>query len=260
MTRWVRYDTGAATRTGRLLDDDTIEAVDGTPFGGARPTGERVALDSVRLVAPVAPRRVFGIGLNYVNHIREVGAKTPEVPLVFMKPDSAVIGPGEAVVYPREGAEVHYEAELTIVIGRRARRVPAARALDVVLGYCCGNDISERVIQRVEMGMGALVVSKGYDTFCPLGPWIATDVDPSDLRVCARVNGQTRQDSRTSDLLFGVEALVEYLSSAITLEPGDVILTGTPAGVGPVVPGDVMEIEIEGLGVLRNPVVAEGSA
>jgi len=257
MTRWVRYDAGAGPRTGRLAGDGTIEAMDGTPYGGARPSGGHVALDRVRLLAPVEPRRVFGIGLNYVNHIREVGAKTPEIPLVFMKPDSAVIGPGAPVVYPREAREVHYEAELAIVIGRRARRIPAARARDAILGYCCSNDVSERVIQRAEMAMGALVVSKGYDGFCPLGPWVDTDIDPGDLRIRARVNGETRQDSRTSDLLFGVEALVEYLARAITLEPGDVILTGTPAGVGPVVPGDVMEIEVEGLGVLRNPVVAE---
>jgi 2-keto-4-pentenoate hydratase/2-oxohepta-3-ene-1,7-dioic acid hydratase in catechol pathway len=168
-----------------------------------------------------------------------------------------VIGPGAPIVYPREGREVHYEAELAVVIGRRARRVPRERALDVVLGYTCANDVSERVIQRAEMDMGALVVGKGFDSFQPLGPWIATGLDPSDLRVQARLNGKTRQDSRTSDLLFDVPALIAYLSAAITLEPGDVIITGTPAGVGAMRPGDVVEIEVEGIGVLRNPVVAE---
>lgn len=255
--KWLRYDAGSGPRHGRLADTATIETMDGSPFGPLRPTGERVALASVRLLAPVEPRRVFGIGLNYVNHIREVGAKTPSIPLVFMKPDSAVVGHEAPVVYPREGANVQYEAELAVVIGRKARRITADRAREVVFGYTCANDVSERVIQGQEMAMGSLVVGKGFDTFCPLGPWIETGVDPSDLRIRARVNGATRQDSRTSDLLFGVEALVCYLSQAITLEPGDVVLTGTPAGVGPVVPGDTMEIDIEGIGVLRNPVVAE---
>jgi 2-keto-4-pentenoate hydratase/2-oxohepta-3-ene-1,7-dioic acid hydratase in catechol pathway len=202
-------------------------------------------------------RRVFGVGLNYVNHIRETGSKTPRIPLLFMKPEGAVVGPDAPVVYPREGKEVHYEAELAVVIGRRARRIAPADTPSVILGYTCANDISERVIQREEMSMGCLVISKGYDSFCPLGPVIVTDLDPACLRIVARVNGVTRQDSSTSDLLFDVPTLVSYLSQAVTLEPGDVIITGTPAGVGPVVPGDVMEIEIEGIGVLRNPVIAE---
>ena len=154
---------------------------------------------------------------------------------------------------------MHYEAELAVVIGRRVRRIAAADAASAILGYTCANDISERVIQREEMGMGCLVVSKGYDTLLPAGPGDRHRPRPVDLRIMARVNGETRQDSNTSDLLFDVPALVSYLSQSITLEPGDVIITGTPAGIGPVVPGDMMEIEIEGIGVLRNPVVAEGS-
>ncbi len=253
----LRYRAGSRTGYGRLLDDAHFEPLRGSPFESPEGTGERIAFANVELQVPVVPRRVFGVGLNYVNHIREVGAATPRIPLLFMKPDSAVIGPGAPIVYPREGREVHYEAELAVVIGRRARRVPRERALDVVLGYTCANDVSERVIQRAEMDMGALVVGKGFDSFQPLGPWIATGLDPSDLRVQARLNGKTRQDSRTSDLLFDVPALIAYLSAAITLEPGDVIITGTPAGVGAMRPGDVVEIEVEGIGVLRNPVVAE---
>ena len=257
--KWLRFDDGRGPRYGCLRDARTIEVVDGSPFGPHRATGERIALDTVRLLAPIDVRRVYGVGLNYVKHIREVGAQTPRIPLLFMKPDSAVIGPDAPVVYPREGRDVHYECELAVVIGRRARRVSKADALGVVLGYTCANDISERVIQREEMGMGALLVSKGYDTFCPLGPVVVTDLDPSRLRVQTRINGVVRQDSNTADLLFDVPTLVSYLAQSITLEPGDVILTGTPAGVGPIVAGDTMEIDIEGIGVLRNPVVAEAA-
>jgi 2-keto-4-pentenoate hydratase/2-oxohepta-3-ene-1,7-dioic acid hydratase in catechol pathway len=258
--KWLRYATDAGPRYGRLVGDTEIEPVTGTPFGDAKADGPRISLASVRLLAPVAVRRVFGVGLNYVNHIMETGSKTPRIPMLFMKPDSAIVGPEEPVVYPLEGKNVHYEAELAVVIGRRARRVAAADAASVILGYTCANDISERVIQREEMDMGALVIGKGFDTFCPLGPVIVTELDPSSLRIIARVNGVTKQDSNTSDLLFDVPTLVSYLSQSITLEPGDVIITGTPAGIGPVVPGDVMEIEVEGIGVLRNPVVAEGTA
>jgi 2-keto-4-pentenoate hydratase/2-oxohepta-3-ene-1,7-dioic acid hydratase in catechol pathway len=255
--RWLRFEGAAGPQYGRQVGAAEVEPVLGTPFDGAVATGKRIPLDEVRLLAPVAVRRVFGVGLNYVNHIRETGSKTPRIPLLFMKPEGAVIGPGAPVVYPLEGKEVHYEAELAVVIGRRARRVAPVDTPSVILGYTCANDISERVIQREEMGMGCLVISKGYDSFCPLGPVIVTDLDPACLRIVARVNGVTRQDSSTSDLLFDVPTLVSYLSQAVTLEPGDVIITGTPAGVGPVVPGDVMEIEIEGIGVLRNPVIAE---
>lgn len=257
--KWLRFESDIGPRYGQLVGDDQIQPVDGTPFGDAAAAGNRLPLAGARLLAPVVPRRVFGVGLNYVNHIRETGSATPRIPMLFMKPDSAVIGPDAAVVYPAEGREVHYEAELAVVIGRRARRVAVADAASAILGYTCANDISERVIQREEMGLGCLVVGKGFDTFCPLGPVIVTDLDPSRLRIMARVNGRTRQDSSTSDLLFDVPTLVSYLSQAITLEPGDVIITGTPAGIGPVLPGDIMEIEIEGIGILRNPVVAETS-
>jgi 2-keto-4-pentenoate hydratase/2-oxohepta-3-ene-1,7-dioic acid hydratase in catechol pathway len=255
--KWLRFEGDNGLQYGRLVSATEIEPVSGTPFGDAGVVGRRIPLAGVRLLAPVEVRRVFGVGLNYVNHIKETGSKTPRIPMLFMKPESAIVGPDAPVVYPREGSNVHYEAELAVVIGRRARRVAAADVASVILGYTCANDISERVIQREEMDMGCLLVGKAYDSFCPLGPVIVTDLDPSSLRIMARINGQTRQDSNTSDLLFDVPALVSYLSQSITLEPGDVIITGTPAGIGPVLPGDVMEIEVEGIGVLRNPVVAE---
>jgi 2-keto-4-pentenoate hydratase/2-oxohepta-3-ene-1,7-dioic acid hydratase in catechol pathway len=255
--KWLRFERGGGACYGRLVNADEIEPVSGTPFGDSGEVLARVPLSGARLLAPVAVRRIFGVGLNYVNHIKETGSATPRIPMLFMKPDSAVVGPDVAVIYPREGANVHYEAELAVVIGRRARRLAVADAASVILGYTCANDISERVIQREEMDMGCLLVGKAYDTFCPLGPVVVTDLDPSALRIMARVNGVVRQDSNTSDLLFDVPTLVAYLSQSITLEPGDVIITGTPAGIGPVRPGDVMEIEIEGIGTLRNEVVAE---
>lgn len=255
--KWLRFEGDDGPQYGRLVSATHIEPVSGTPFGDAGAVGRRVPLAGARLLAPVEVRRVFGVGLNYVNHIKETGSKTPRIPMLFMKPESAIVGPDAPVVYPREGRNVHYEAELAVVIGRRARRVATADAASVIFGYTCANDISERVIQREEMDMGCLLVGKAYDSFCPLGPVVVTDLDPSNLRIMARINGQTRQDSNTSDLLFDVPALVSYLSQSITLEPGDVIITGTPAGIGPVLPGDVMEIEVEGIGVLRNPVVAE---
>ena len=251
-----RYATADGEFWG-LLEGDTLHRLPGDPFGALTPTATRDRLDAVCLLAPVQPGRVFGVGLNYVAHIAEAGAETPEIPLLFMKPQSAVIGPGAPIPYPPEAAEVHFEAELAVVIGRAGRRIPVARALEHVLGYACANDISERVIQKQEMAQGALVICKGYDGFCPLGPVIATDLDPGALRLGARVNGALRQDSNSADLLFSVADLVSYLSRAITLQPGDVILTGTPSGVGPVVPGDEVEIFVEGVGSLINPVVAE---
>jgi 2-keto-4-pentenoate hydratase/2-oxohepta-3-ene-1,7-dioic acid hydratase in catechol pathway len=251
-----RYETGGRIHHG-LLEGDTLHRLPGTPFDGLDPTGTTDALAAVRLLAPVEAPRVFGVGLNYVAHIAESGAPTPTIPLIFMKPSGTVIGPGAPIVYPREGANVHFEAELAVVIGRTGRRILQARALDHVLGYTCANDVSERVIQKAEMDQGALLVGKGFDSFCPLGPVIATGLDPAAIAIGARVNGALRQSSTTADLLFSVAALIAHLSSAITLLPGDVIITGTPSGVGPIVPGDRVEIFAEGIGTLANPVISE---
>ena len=177
--------------------------------------------------------------------------------MLFMKPDTAAIGPGEAIIYPPEAQNTHFEGELAVVIGKKARRLSEDEALDAVLGYTCANDISERVIQFREMAMGTLLVGKSFDTFCPLGPVIATDLDPANLDLVAHVNGEKRQAINTSDLLFSCRYLVSYLSQAITLMPGDVIISGTPAGVGPITPGDKIDITIDGIGTLSNPVEAE---
>jgi 2-keto-4-pentenoate hydratase/2-oxohepta-3-ene-1,7-dioic acid hydratase in catechol pathway len=251
-----RYALGADIHYG-IVEGDALRRLAGSPFDSLETSGETDPLRGARLLCPVEAPRIFGAGLNYVSHIEESGAATPEIPMLFMKPDTAAIGPNEPIVYPREGKHVDFEGELAVVIGKRARRVPEAEALGVVLGYSCANDLSERVIQFKEMSIGCLLVGKAFDTFCPLGPVIATDLDPDALLLEAFVNGERRQSIKTSDLLFSCATLVSYLSQAITLLPGDVIITGTPAGVGPVKPGDVVDITIEGIGTLTNPVEAE---
>ena len=253
----LRYSANGQARHGVLEDDGSILDLVGSPFGDFNVGPKRAEVGEVKLLAPVEPSKVIGVGLNYVSHIHEAGATTPNFPMLFMKPQTAVIGPDDPIVYPKKGETVEYEAELAPVIGKAARHVPEERALDYVLGYTCGNDVSERVIQAAEMATGVMLIGKGFDTFCPLGPVIATGLDPTTLGLRSRLNGEPRQDSNTSDLLFSVAKLVSYVSEAMWLLPGDVIMTGTPSGVGPIAPGDVVEIEIEGVGVLRNPVVAE---
>jgi 2-keto-4-pentenoate hydratase/2-oxohepta-3-ene-1,7-dioic acid hydratase in catechol pathway len=251
-----RYRANGRTFYG-ALDGDRLTRLAGSPFDGLALTSETDRLADVRLLAPVEPPRIFGVGLNYKAHIAESKHGTPKIPMLFMKPGTTVIGPEDVIVYPREGTEVHFEGELAVVIGRKARRVSEADALGCVLGLTCADDVSERPIQFAEMAMGCLLVGKAFDTFCPLGPVIATGLDPANLDLRTRVNGKQRQSTNTSDLLFPVAYLVSYLSQAITLLPGDVIITGTPAGVGPVQPGDVVEVEIDGIGILRNSVAAE---
>lgn len=257
--RIARYRIDGAVHFGLVRDDGQYARLAGAPFNGLETTGTIDDAGAADLLAPVVPPRLFGAGLNYVSHIAEMNMKQPEIPMLFMKPDSAVVAPGAPIVYPPEGENVHFEGELAAVIGKGGRRIPEGRALDHVLGYCCANDVSERVIQSREMAMGCLVIGKAFDSFCPLGPYIATGLDPTNLRLKARVNGEERQNILTSDLLYSVAYLVSYISQAITLVPGDVIITGTPSGVGPIVPGDTVDVEIEGVGTLTNPVVAEGS-
>ena len=253
----VRYAVDGTVAYGVLGEGGIVRRLGGSPFKPPKPSSTSHSVNAVRLLAPVDAPRIIGVGLNYVSHIRECSLSTPTVPMLFMKHPSAVIGPGEPIVYPKQGQKVEYEGELAVVIGRHARRVAEDQALEHVLGYTCANDVSERVTQLAEMKMGCLLVGKSYDTFCPLGPVIATGLDPSSLDLAARLNGQARQQINTSDLLFSAARLVSYLSQAMTLWPGDAILTGTPSGVGPIQPGDVVEIEISGIGVLRNPVIAE---
>ena len=255
-----RFEHQGVERYGALAGDGMLDLLEGPGYGGLVRTGGQLALVDVRLLAPVANPRLIGVGLNYAAHAAESGHDPPDRPILFQLPATAVCNPGDGIVYPRQGEVVHYEGELAAVIGTAARRVSADRALDHVFGYTIGNDVSERVIQKAEMDNGCLLIGKGFDTFKPLGPWIATGLDASDLQLTTRLNGRVVQSTSTADLIFSVAELIEYLSAAVTLLPGDVIMTGTPSGVGEVQPGDVVEIEIEGIGVLRNPVVAEGVA
>jgi 2-keto-4-pentenoate hydratase/2-oxohepta-3-ene-1,7-dioic acid hydratase in catechol pathway len=199
------------------------------------------------------PTKIVGIGQNYRAHALEMGKGIPEQPLMFLKPTTAIILDGEPIRRPAGYARVDYEGELGVVIGRRATAVSKERALEVVRGYCCVNDVTVRELQAKD---GQWTRAKGFDTFCPIGPRVAEGLDPRDLRITTRVNGVVKQDSRTSDLIFDVPTLIAFVTAHMTLEPGDIISTGTPAGVGPLQVGDVCEIEIEGIGVLRNPVVA----
>ena len=240
-----------------LLAGDTLRRLGESPFDALVETGVEDRLADAKLLSPLDRPRVFGLGYNYNEHTKEAGKQLPQAPVLFMKPSTAVIGPGDAIVYPEGGEIVHYEGELVVVMGRRARHVREEQALDYVLGYTCGNDVSDRVVQRRESAFGCLLAGKGYDTFAPLGPVIATGLDPSDQRIVTRVNGVVRQDGNTRDLLFAVPYLIAYLSRYMTLLPGDAIMTGTPAGVGPIAVGDVVEVEIPSIGVLSNPVVAE---
>lgn len=241
-------------------DGSTEEAflavVEGDPlYRPVQFTGERIRLVDARLLAPVIPRsKVVGIGRNYAAHAAELGYEVPDEPLMFLKPNTSVIGPSDNVVLPRQSNEVHHEAELAVVIGRICKDVPAERAAEVIFGYTCADDVTARDLQRSD---GQWARAKGFDTFCPIGPWVTTVLDPSDLAVRCRVNGALTQDGRTSQMLVDVPTLVAAVSSAFTLLPGDVILTGTPSGVGPVVDGDTIEIEVEGIGTLRHGVVSE---
>ncbi len=224
------------------------------PFGAFSFTGARHSLGDVRLLAPVLPSKVLCVGKNYADHVREMGGDAPSgSPILFLKPSTSVIGPGDPIGLPADSERVDYEGELAIVIGRLCRDVPVERALDVVFGYTCANDVTARDQQQAD---GQWTRAKGHDTFCPVGPWIETDLDASDLAIRTTLDGDLRQDSRTKLLLHDVPSLIAYMSAAMTLLPGDVLLTGTPAGVGPMRPGQTVAVTVEGIGTLTNPVVA----
>jgi 2-keto-4-pentenoate hydratase/2-oxohepta-3-ene-1,7-dioic acid hydratase in catechol pathway len=233
------------------LDALTVAAIDGHPFAAITFTGERWAVPDVRLLSPILPSKVVAVGRNYADHAREMGGEAPATPVIFLKPSTSVIGTGDAIRLPHDSNRVDHEAELAVVIGRPARDVAAADAMQHVLGYTVGNDVSARDQQKADV---QFTRAKGHDSFCPIGPWIETALDPRDLRVTASVNGELRQDGRTGEMIHDVPTLIAFMSSVMTLLPGDVILTGTPAGVGPITDGDTVTIEIEGIGELTNPV------
>lgn len=244
-------DDRGRLRLGELEGDRVLPLI-GDLFGELRSDGAALPLDAVRLLAPVVPSKVVGVGSNYRAHALEMGRPLPPVPKLFLKPSTAVIGPGDPIEIPPETTRVDHEGELGVVIGRTLRRASPSEAMAGVLGYTAVNDVTARDMQKAD---GVFARAKGFDSFCPLGPCVTIGLEPGDLAVRARVDGELRQDGRTSDLIFDVPTLLAFISRIMTLLPGDVIATGTPAGVGPLVTGNRVEIEVEGVGTLSNPVV-----
>jgi 2-keto-4-pentenoate hydratase/2-oxohepta-3-ene-1,7-dioic acid hydratase in catechol pathway len=250
--RLVRFRFGDRIATGvSEFTSDTIQVLQGTYFEDPIPTGEEVPFDDVRLLAPVLPSKVVCVGKNYAAHAAEFGSEVPEEPLIFLKPSTAVIGPHDPIPLLPVSRRVDYEGEMAVVIGRIARSVRTEEAFRVILGYTCANDITLRDLQKTDDQWAR---AKGFDGSCPLGPWIETDLDPNDVRVETRLNGEIRQAGQTSDMVFGVATLIEFVTTFMTLLPGDVLLTGTPEGVGPLSTGDAVEVEVDGIGTLSNPV------
>ncbi|HKX74258.1 MAG TPA: fumarylacetoacetate hydrolase family protein [Acidimicrobiia bacterium] len=248
----VRFKTGDDIAYG-LAEAAGVTVYRGSPFVAWEPTETMVPWEAVQLLSPVIPSKVVAVGRNYVDHADEVGAEVPEEPIIFLKPATSVIGPDAPVFYPPDSHNVQHEAELAAVVGRVARNVAAEDAGQFIFGYTAANDVTARDLQRRD---GQWTRGKGFDSFCPLGPVIETELDPLErLAVICRVNGDVRQAGFTSDMVFGVAELFEFISRVMTLLPGDVILTGTPSGISSVQPGDLMEVEIDGIGTLANPVV-----
>jgi 2-keto-4-pentenoate hydratase/2-oxohepta-3-ene-1,7-dioic acid hydratase in catechol pathway len=239
------------------IEGETAREIAEHPFGTPTFTGRQWPLADVRLLAPILASKVVAIGKNYAAHIAEMGGEKFTDPVIFLKPNTAIVGPNAQIVLPPAANPVHHEGELAVVIGRPCKDVPAARVAENILGYTVANDVTARDEQRKD---GQWTRAKGHDTFCPVGPWIVTDVDPSDLDLRTEVNGELRQHSRTSLMIHDVGAIVEFVSAVMTLLPGDLILTGTPEGVGPIEHGDTVQVTIDGIGTLTNPVVRKGKS
>lgn len=254
--RIVRYELKegrAKPKYGWLLGDKVGE-IGGNVFGRYRRKEAETPLADVNLLAPSEPGKIVCVGRNYVEHARELGNEVPKVPLIFLKPSSSIINPDDTIILPPQSAQVEHEGELVVVIGKRGRYITTENARKHVFGYTVGNDVTARDLQKSD---GQWTRAKGFDTFCPFGPWIDTDFDPADAVLTVRVNGQMRQMASTRDMVFNVGVLIAYISSVMTLEPGDLIFTGTPSGVGLLKDGDDVSVEIEGLGEIRNRVRAE---
>ena len=235
------------------ITGDKVGTIEGDIFGAFQRDEAKIPLDSVRLLPPTTPRKIICVGRNYAAHAKEHGADIPEVPLIFLKPPTSLIAHKDTIVLPPQSRQVEHEAELAVVIGRAGRWVTPDEALDLVFGYTVANDVTARDLQRSD---GQWTRAKGFDTFCPAGPWIETEFDPADAVITCHVNGEMRQMASTRDMIFTVKQLIAFVSSVMTLEPGDLLLTGTPAGVSPLNPGDTVEVSIEGLAKLNNPVIS----
>jgi 2-keto-4-pentenoate hydratase/2-oxohepta-3-ene-1,7-dioic acid hydratase in catechol pathway len=251
--RIVRYQLGKEAPRYGWLHENQVGEIAGDIFGKYKRQEAKTPLADVKLLAPALPSKIICVGRNYVEHAKELGNEVPKIPLIFLKPPSAIIPPGGTILIPPQSQQVEHEAELVVVIRKRGRNI-AEEAKKYVLGYVVGNDVTARDLQRID---DQWTRAKGFDTFCPVGPWIDTEFDIADAVITCKVNGQPRQMASTRDMVFSVPTLIAYISSVMTLEPGDLIFTGTPSGVGPLKAGDEVVVEIEGLGVLRNPVGTE---
>jgi 2-keto-4-pentenoate hydratase/2-oxohepta-3-ene-1,7-dioic acid hydratase in catechol pathway len=250
--RIARFSLGDGAAFG-VIEDDLVVPIIGHPFAPIERSDVALPLAELRLLAPVLPSKVVAIGKNYASHAAEMGGEVPESPLIFLKPSTSVIAHRDAIASPPSSERVDFEGELAVVISRLCRDVPEERAMEVVLGYTCANDVTARDQQKTD---GQWSRAKGYDTFCPLGPWIETEIDPGDLAITTTLNGEVKQHSRTSMIVHKIPSLIAYITACMTLLPGDVILTGTPDGIGPMLVGDEVSVEIEGIGTLSNPVAA----
>ena len=249
--KYVRFKEKGIVASG-ILTEDIILKIKGGLFSDSAETGGRVKIEDAELLSPVVPSKIVAVGLNYADHARELKMQLPVEPLIFLKPPSAVIGPSRDIYYPSKAQRVDYEAELAIVIKRRGRNIPYEMADDYIFGYTCLNDVTARDLQKKD---GQWTRAKSFDTFAPIGPCIATDIDPSRLRIKTFLNGKLRQSGNTANMIFPVPALLRYISHVMTLIPGDIITTGTPSGVGPMSPGDRVDVQIEGIGTLSNRVM-----
>ncbi len=246
--RLVRFLTQDKPAWG-IVSGDELAELDGDFFTPFKTLKAGHVFSQVKLLPPCNPSKVVAVGLNYRDHARELGLAIPEEPVIFLKPATTIIGPDESVICPRTSSRVDYEAELGVVVKDRTRNISPEEAPDHILGYTCANDVTARDLQKKD---GQWTRAKSFDTFCPVGPWIETDLDPGDLLIQSYLNGERRQSSRTSQLIFNVHELVSFISGVMTLEPGDLIITGTPAGIGPMKSGDEIEVRIEGIGSLKN--------
>jgi 2-keto-4-pentenoate hydratase/2-oxohepta-3-ene-1,7-dioic acid hydratase in catechol pathway len=253
--RLIRYSSGKADEPKwGWVDGEKVGGLSDAPFRSFRRNAAREPLDKVRLHAPVQPGKIICVGRNYAAHAAERDAEVPDLPLIFLKPPSSVIGPGDTILLPPQSEQVEHEGELAVVIGRIGRWVAPSEAASHILGYTIANDVSARDLQRSD---GQWTRAKGFDTFCPLGPWIETELDPADTLITCSVDGQMRQMASTRDMVFNISHLIAFISSVMTLQPGDLILTGTPAGVGPLLDGEEVQVDIEGIGSLSNKVRAD---
>ncbi|HAS04499.1 MAG TPA: hypothetical protein DCR71_01885 [Dehalococcoidia bacterium] len=252
--RYVRFSIDGTNEYG-VLNDHTVQKYVGKPFKYLEPTKEFYPMEQVKLLAPCEPSKIIAMGLNYHSHAKEMDMPIPNSPLTFLKPSTAVIGPDENIVYPNSSSRVDYEGEVAVVIKKAGWRISKEDAMDYVLGYACFNDVTARDLQKADFQWTR---AKGFDTFAAIGPWIETDINPSDIEIETYLNGKLKQKGNTSDFIYNIPEIINFISNVMTLLPGDIIATGTPSGVGPMYPGDVVEIKVDSIGTLKNTIIKNG--